>query len=254
MAGPVAHSAACGFDSFCARSRCRREVVSIFRTPAGQGDQPAPERQPDHQRGYDDGVHSGPLRCLCGLRAAFACAFFQAGPTSVPPEPKSRPWGSVGPRRRCDGRRRTETAARRPGSRRRSRASPPGKTRERWRDVPVVSQVQSTGRTSAAKLSTMARCRSVRVGGGSPGRRIASSGTWLFAYAISPTSRSLKPGSGALRRRPHLRCDCVAEICRQSHRRAWKGYRSDPEQLLERAPGGRFGLGDGPLFRLVLRL
>src|SRR3984893_17461541 len=29
--------------------------------------------------------------------------------------------------------------------------------------------------------------------------------------------------------------------------------RSDPEQLLERAPGGRFGLGDGPLFRLVLR-
>jgi hypothetical protein len=27
----------------------------------------------------------------------------------------------------------------RPGSRRRSRASPPGKTRERWRDVPVVS-------------------------------------------------------------------------------------------------------------------
>jgi hypothetical protein len=30
--------------------------------------------------------------------------------------------------------------------------------------------------------------------------------------------------------------------------------RSDPEQLFERAPGGRFGLGDGPLFRLVLRL
>jgi hypothetical protein len=27
------------------------------------------------------------------------------------------------------------------------------------------------------------------------GRRIASSGTWLFAYAISPTSRPLKPGS-----------------------------------------------------------
>src|SRR5580700_7831026 len=30
-------------------------------------------------------------------------------------------------------------------------------------------------------------------------------------------------------------------------------WRSDSEQLLERAPGGRFGLGDGPLFRLVLR-
>jgi hypothetical protein len=46
MAGPVAHSAACGFDSFCARSRCRREVVSIFRTPAGQAISPLQSGSP----------------------------------------------------------------------------------------------------------------------------------------------------------------------------------------------------------------
>src|SRR5215469_9864494 len=35
---------------------------------------------------------------------------------------------------------------------------------------------------------------------------------------------------------------------------SWITARSDPEQLLEGAPGGRLGLGDGPLFRFVLRL
>src|SRR5262249_45101795 len=50
---------------------------------------------------------------------------------------------------------------------------------------------------------------------------------------------------------PAQRCNAIA-LHRVRIRRS--GARSDPEQLLERAPGGRFGLGDGPLFRLVLRL
>jgi hypothetical protein len=108
-------------------------------------------------------------------------------------------------------------------------------TRKVARRARGVSRVQSTGRTSAAKLSTMARCRSVRVGGGSPGRLTAGvsskvSGEYPSTFGFCAVMADINHGTPPLFSAASRRA-CAAASAANCHCTAIGGTQRPPSPI-----------------------